>query len=235
MLLSARGCGLKRQWSTDKHDIIEELKALGDKELPLVLARPGEGSATITVRHILDEAGSLLIEVGKPPELVFNEIEPYYVFYQGDKQALMRGFSLQFVRQSARYARAHLPWEIFEIQRRKYPRVFTPPQSTLTCIPQNSRRIFTAQVLDVSLEGAKIFGDLEGLGKGSILSPLTLTLYFTEERRAPVAVNIAVAVVVREVRTQEKLEVSFHFGRMDADHQQLVKYIDRRSLELDLF
>ncbi len=225
---------MKRQWSQDTNEIIKELKSLGDHETPLVLARSGESSSPITIRHILGEGGSVLVEIGKAPDLVLDEMESYYVFYQRDPQSLMRGFSLQFVRQSERFARAHLPAEIFELQRRKFPRVFTPPQSILTCIPKNSRKLFTAQILDVSLEGAKIFGDLEGIGRGSVLSPLTLTLYFREHRRSPLTINIAEAVVVREVRVQEKVEISFHFDQADADQQLLKEYINLRSLELDL-
>jgi hypothetical protein len=218
----------------DTTEIIAEMKSLADQELGLVLARPGEASSTITVHQVLGVAGSVLVEVSKPPELVLDEVEPYYVFYQGQEQGLMRGFFLHFVRQSERFARAELPGEIFEIQRRKFPRVFTPQQSLLTCVLKNSRRLVTAQVLDVSLEGARIFGDLEGLGRGSVLSPLTLTLYFRARRRAPTVINIAEAVVVREVRIKEKAEVCFHFDKSDSDYQVLAEYIDLRSQELDL-
>lgn len=224
---------MKRQWSANKNEITEEIKALAAKEVPLVLARAGETSTAITVRQVFGEPGSVLVEVGKDPALVLDEAEPYYAFYQRDQQSLMRGFSLLFVRQSERFARAGLPSEIFELQRRKYPRVYTPHQSTLSCVPKNSRRLFTAQVMDVSQEGARIFGDLEGLGKGSVLSPLTLTLYFRERRRAPMTINIAEAVVVREVRGKEKVEISFHFDRTDADHQLLAKYLSLRSQELE--
>ncbi len=225
---------MKRQWSVDAKEIIEEIKVLVDRDIVLVLARPGETSSAITVRQILEVAGSVLVEVSKPPELILDESEPYYVFYQGPEQALMRGFFLHFVRQSERFARANLPGEIFEIQRRKFPRVFTPPQSLLTCIPKHSRRLLTAQILDVSLEGARIFGDLEGLGRGSVLSPLTLTLYFRAGQRSPIVINITEAVVVREVRVKEKAEVSFHFDKSDSDYQLLAHYIDLRSQELDI-
>jgi hypothetical protein len=226
---------MKSSWSADTNKIIAEIKDLAESEIPLVLAKPGAESMAITVRHVLAEAGLVLVEVSKPPAVVLDEAEPYYVFYQRDQQPLMRGFSLHFSRQSEKFARAPLPEEIFEIQRRKFLRVFTPPQSTLTCVPKNSRRLFTAQILDVSLEGAKIFGNLEGVSKGSVLSPLTLTLYFREKRRAPVTINIAEAVVVREVRVEEKVEVSFQFSQTDTDHQLLENYIDHRSQELDLF
>jgi hypothetical protein len=223
---------MKRQWSGDKNEIIEEINNLADQKIALVLARAGESINTITARHILGDAGSVLVEIGKSPELVLDETEPYYVFYQRNKQSLMRGFSLHFVRQSEKFARANLPAEIFEIQRRKFPRVYVPQQSILTCIPKNSRRLFTATILDVSLEGARIFGEMEGLGKGSVLSPLTLTLYFREKHSAPVTINIAEAVVVRVVRGKEKVEVSFQFDKAAADQHVLAEYIEIRSLEL---
>jgi hypothetical protein len=225
---------MKRQWSEDRNTIIEELTLLAAQETPLVLARPGEVPATITARHILGDSPGQLVEIVKTPGMVLDQAEPYYVFYQRHRQALLRGFSLRFVRQSNRFARAPLPLEIFEIQRRKFPRVFTPRPSILTCVPKNSRRLFTAQILDISLEGARIFGDMEGLGLGSVLTPLTLTLYFRDSRQAPLSINVTEAVVVREVRIKEKVEISFHFDRADADQRLLAQYMELRGQEPDL-
>ncbi len=224
---------MKCQWSQDRGEIAAELEGLGLDEVSLILARSGDPSCAISVRGLVEEGEDVFVEFDKPPTLVLDEGEPYYVFYQREEQSLMRGFSLHVVRQSERFARAFLPEEIFEIQRRKYRRLYTPQQSSLTCIPKNSQRLLTAQILDVSLEGARIFGDLEGIGKGSVLAPLTLTLYFRDRRRPPVIINVAEAVVVREVRVKEKVELSFHFGKADVDYHLLKEYIEQRSHELD--
>ena len=191
---------MKRQWSGDKDVIVEELQGLGLDETSLILARSGDPSCAISIRGLLEEGDDVFVEFDKPPTLVLDEGEPYYVFYQRDEQSLMRGFLLQIIRQSERFARAFLPEEIFELQRRKHPRVYTPRQSSLTCVPKNSQRLLTAQILDVSLEGARIYGDLEGLSTGSVLAPLTLNLYFRDKLRSPVTINVAEAVVVRQQR-----------------------------------
>jgi c-di-GMP-binding flagellar brake protein YcgR len=151
-----------------------------------------------------------------------------------DDQQLMRGFKLEVLRQTNRFFRAVVPGSIFKVQRRKFPRVYTAEGSTLTFAPKDSRRILHAQIIDVSLEGAKIFGNLVGLKQGTALSPITLTLSFDDRRSNDVVVNVSEAVVVREIRVREKVELSFHFQNKNAD-DLLKKYIDLRILEQEVY
>jgi c-di-GMP-binding flagellar brake protein YcgR len=146
----------------------------------------------------------------------------------------MRGFKLGAVRQTNRFFRMLLPSHIFEVQRRKFPRVYAAEGSAMTCAPKASRRIVSGEVIDVSREGAKIFGKLAGVHKGMVLAPLTLTLCFDERRRDDVVVNIAEAIVVREIRVKEKVELSFHFHSKNAD-DLLKEYIELRILEQEIY
>ncbi|MEN8257785.1 MAG: hypothetical protein ABFS09_07985 [Thermodesulfobacteriota bacterium] len=138
---------MKRHWSKNKDEIVEEIEKLGQDEISLILARSGDPACAISIRRLFEEACDFFVEFDKPPTLQLDEGEPYCVFYQRNEQSLMRGFSLQAVRQSERFARASLPEEIFEVQRRRHPRVYTPQHSSLTCVPKNSQRLFTAQIL----------------------------------------------------------------------------------------
>jgi hypothetical protein len=223
---------MKEIWSADQAEVIGELHRNCEEAVPLTLIGPAVVPVFITIRSVLEDNGQLLVECEKPEDI---ELEgELFVFYRRDDLQLMRGFKLDVVRQTSRFFRAVVPDHIFEVQRRKFLRVFVPEGSIITCAPKNSRRILQAQVIDVSMEGAKIFGRLTGLTKGTVLAPLTLTLCFEDKHSGDVVINITEAVVVREIRVREKVELSFHFQSEDTD-DLLEKYIDLRVLEQKIY
>ena len=222
---------MKETWSEDAAEIIAELQRNCDDQIAFTLLGPSMSPTFVTVRAISKNKGQVFVEFEKPEGLEFDgEI---FAFYRPDDLSLMRGFKLEGLRQSNRFFRMAIPELIFEVQRRKFPRIYVAEGSSVTCAPQASRRILQAQVIDVSMEGAKIFGRLTGVTKGTIFAPLTLTLCFTDKRCADVVINIAQAVVVREIRVKEKVEVSFHFHSKNAD-DLLKKYIEQRILEQEI-
>ena len=212
--------------------MMDELRHNCDNQVAMTLLGPATQPIFITLRSVGKDSDAVVLEFDKPEGVeLLGEL---FVFYQRDDLQLMRGFRLGILRQTNRFFRASLPDHIFEVQRRKFPRIYVADGSTMTCAPQDSRRILQAQVIDVSLEGAKIFGNLTGVSKGTILTPLTLNLRLEDRRSEDVVVNIAEAMVVREIRVKEKVELSFHFQSKNAD-DLLKKYIDRRVLEQEVY
>ena len=223
---------MKEIWSTDSVEIIKELHRNRKESVSLTLLGPSVVPTFITIRSVLKDCGITLVECEKPKDL---ELEgDLFVFYRRDELSLMRGFKLEVVRQASRFFRAVVPKHIFEVQRRKFPRVFVAEGSIATCAPKNSRRILRGQVIDVSMEGAKIFGNLIGMTKGSVLTPLTLTLCFEDKRSDAVVINIAEAVVVREIRVEEKVELSFHFQSEDIENYNVRPLILSKGISFDL-
>lgn len=223
---------MKEIWTTDETKMIDELRRNSDENTPLTLLGPSLPPSFITIRAIVQDEGALLLEFEKPDGLEL--VGELFVFYRRDDMQLMRGFKLGDIRQTSRYFRMALPEHIFEVQRRKYPRIYVAEGSGVTCAPKASRRILKAQVIDVSMEGAKIFGHLSGITQGTVLAPLTLTLCYDDRRSDDVVINIAEARVVREIRVKEKVEISFHFHSESVD-DLLGKYIELRTLEQEIY
>ncbi len=223
---------MKETWSTDSAVICAELQKNSDEQVALTLLGPELSPTFVTIRSILEEQGQLLVEFEKPDGLdIQGEM---FVFYRRNDQQLMRGFALSEIRQTSRFFRAAMPEAIFEVQRRQFPRIYVAKGSSLTFALKASRRIFQAEVIDVSMEGVKIFGALGGVKEGSVLTPLTLTLCFDDRRSADMVVNIGKAVVVREIRVMEKVELSFHFQSKEAD-DLLEEYLELRLMEQEVY
>lgn len=223
---------MKEIWSEDAGEILSEIRLNCEEQVAMTLLGSTVSPTFVTLRSVVKDADREILEFEKPEELELDG--ELFVFYLRNDQQLMRGFKLEVLRQTNRFFRAAIPVSIFKVQRRKFPRVYTAEGSTLTFAPKDSRRIIHAQIIDVSLEGAKIFGNLVGLKQGTALSPITLTLSFDDRRSNDVVVNVSEAVVVREIRVKEKVELSFHFQNKDAD-DLLQKYIDLRILEQEVY
>ncbi len=222
---------MREIWSEDPVEIVSELRKNSDAHVSMTLLGPSTSPALVTLRSVVSGADNFL-EFTKPEGVQLDG--DLFVFYRRDDMQLMRGFELGPIRQTNRFFRVSLPEVIFAVQRRKFPRIYAAEGSFLSCAPQDSRRILHAQVIDVSMEGAKIFGDLTGLRQGAILAPLTLTLCFDDKRSDDVEVNIAEAVVIREIRVKEKVQLSFHFQPEKGD-DLLKKYIELRLLEQEVY
>ncbi len=223
---------MKTIWSEDSAEIRAELQKNNDDQVGMTLIGPSLAPIFITVKALVRDGNQFFVEFEKPEGV---ELEgELFAFYQRDDFNLMRGFKLGEMRQTNRFFRIPPPEHIFEVQRRKFPRVYAAEGSCMTCAPRASRRILHGEVIDVSLEGAKIFGKLIGVQEGTVLAPVTLTLFFDDRRTEEIVINIAEAVVVREIRVKEKVELSFHFQTEDAD-MLLNKYIELRILEQELY
>ncbi len=223
---------MKTIWSEDTAEIMAELQRNNDERISMTLLGPALPPSFITIRSVGQNGEQVFVEFEKPEGIQLEG--DLFVFYIREDLSLMRGFKLGALRQTNRFFRVALPPHIFEVQRRKFPRVYAAGGSTMNCAPKASRRILHGQVIDVSLGGAKVFGNLLGVEQGTVLSPLTLTLCFDERQREDVVVTIAEAVVVREIRVKEKVELSFRFQTESAD-DLLRKYIELRILELEMY
>ena len=125
------------------------------------------------------------------------------------------------------------PAKIFDIQRRQFDRVGTAHNSSATFCLQGKQRMHHFKVGDVSLEGAKITGEIHSvLSKGSIVSPLTLTLFRRfdpgEETKLHVPEATVMWAIVKDGRT---VEMGLKFSLPDQARGDLSDYINLRSLE----
>ena len=127
-----------------------------------------------------------------------------------------------------------LPAEIFEIQRRKYPRVATPTPSRVD-ISMDSQKTDTVTVADISMEGARLIvnGSLPPhLHQGNVIGPLTFTLHM---RLATMSIDALTVARAQVVRTRDlapgSLEIGLHFKISGEARNALEHYVQLRTIE----
>jgi len=158
---------------------------------------------------------------------------PTCLFYYHTKGQPLRFFESPRVKKADKYLGLKLPREIYDIQRRRFPRVLAMPNSMAIFSFQHKQRVHHCTVADVSLGGARIVGTIPSVvAKGDVITPLTISLYRRSASREETRVHVPEAevkwAVVEGSQTQA---MGIRFSLPDKARQVLADYIDLRMIE----
>lgn len=223
---------MKRAWLEYNDDIGEEIRLLFQEEVALTFCQHGGMALLSSIREIIPRAGKeTLIVLRNPEDFALND-EGFFIFYRRPGQTLLRGFQGYIVQEGDDFFIISFPREIYKVQRRHHPRVFTPPPSSFSMSPSRSRRLLFGKVKNFSREGVLVEGDLAGLERGQEISPLSLTLYLGNQQMEPVTVVIARARILRlEHKIEDVWIASLQFWHQDSDQRAIARYLEWRAIE----
>ena len=224
---------MKKTWLDQQELILEELKKIFVEQVPLTFCQQGCMAQISSLQEIVRRDGKETILVLEKPDDFTLKDEGYFVFYRRPGQSLLRGFQGHLIKTGDGFFLVSFPRELYKVQRRRHPRVSTPPPSHFSMSPSRSRRLLSGEVVDVSREGALLRGDMEAIEKGQEISPLSMTLYLENDKLEPVQVVVSLANIVRVIKEDEGDDhlVSLQFWQKNCDHQALEQYLEWRAIE----
>ncbi|MFZ5759574.1 MAG: PilZ domain-containing protein [Thermodesulfobacteriota bacterium] len=219
---------MKRTWSTDFDEITKEIDLLVCEQAKLYCLR--ENSETIILRAKGKTAvkNKRLLVVSHPCTTICSKNQ-CHLYYQ--RQGFpVRGFHCTPEKLVNGLLGVQYPIEIFEVQRRKFPRVQVARDSRVSFSLRNRQKFYIGKVEDVSLQGARIRGDFPMvIEKGVLITPMTLILTpYCRQTEDEVAIHVPEATVMRSMMDGEKTaELAIHFILEDLMQQQkLSRYVD---------
>jgi len=159
---------------------------------------------------------------------------PTCMFYYHRQGKPLRYFESVRVKKAQRYLGLMMPQEIFNIQRRRFPRVPTAPESAAVFFIKNKQRLSRCTVADVSLGGAKIVGSIPAVvSKGDVVVPLTISLFKRFASHDEIRILVPEATVVwSQVLGGETRSMGIRFSLSGEGRQALSDYIDLRAIEV---
>ena len=225
---------MRRLWTDDSEKIHAEVELLIQNKSTLFCMRHRKNEVRkLYVTGTTNSGGSELLVVNHPHEPSCDK--PTCVFYYHLEDSPLRYFELTRVKKVDKYLGLEFPKEVFEIQRRRYPRVKTPHNSSANFSFQKKTSVYHAEVEDVSLGGVKLRTDIQSnsnISKGDIIAPLSLTLFQrfrTDEEIYFVIPEATVAWTATE--GQRTVKIGLEFSLLGYTQKELSDYIDLRTLE----
>jgi len=222
---------MKEAWTNDPEKIREEIHTLIESKMPLSVYAENTAPGISTIRNTCTNNGQEYLILGKPENWGTTSYPIRFILYKPASQPA-RGFSFNIARESASQMAGAFPEEIFQIQRRRYPRIATPPPSQVTFLMQGRQRVSICRLLDISLGGAKIQGTpAYEVAQGQEVGPLTFKLAL---RHATITkeLTIASAKVVRLLPLADKaVEMGISFDIPPDTGDDLNLYAEVRRTE----
>jgi hypothetical protein len=218
---------MKKTWSTNIDEISKEIDLLIAEKARLTCLREKKRTTALYVKGKTQLDNSNLLMLSTPRK----EICPKKrcLFYYHREGCPIRGFHCTPEMLLDGLLGVHYPTEIFEIQRRKFPRIQVPPDSRANFALLNRQGLHVGRIEDISLEGARISGDFPIiLEKGSIITPITLTLMPRSYRRHgdETIIHIPEATVMWSKSDEDVTrEFAVHFILQELQLQALGHYI----------
>lgn len=223
---------MRERWSDNQTEIQEELEAFLDGETPFSLFEKDQPPRKVFLRRIEQQEGKHLLIFVKSSAFRISNPQFAFLFYQKGYNP-MRGFQIQPFREDDRFLLVPLPAEIFQVQRRKFPRFEALRDSNASLLFKNKARVYSSKIIDVSQEGALLRGNFSANVKvGDVISPLSLVLFPNNPSLKEFKVQIPEAKVMRLVDLGNDIrELGIHF-LLKGDHlETLQEYIDIRTIE----
>lgn len=218
---------MKRTWSTDVDEIRKEIDLLIHEKARLFCLPEKGKTNTLHVKGKTRLQSSDILVLSHPGKTICPK--NHCLFYYHINGLPVRGFHCTPEKLVNGLLGVHYPREIFEIQRRKFPRVPIANDSRAIFSLLNRQRLHVGRIEDISLEGARISGDFPVvIEKGNIITPITLTLLPRHvQHPAETSVLIPEATVIRSVKGEGSTkELAIHFILRELQKQQaLGQYI----------
>ncbi len=227
---------MKSVWSSDPIQIINELISLVELAIPVSICSEHGSSAISTYVQSLcgyNWVDYLILQKPANWKQTTGSYMGSYIIYKKEDQTA-RGFILQVDKESEGQIAALIPEEIFQIQRRKHPRIDTPPDSQATFLVKNKIQMNTCLIKDVSLDGVCLDGTpAYELKVGDELDHLTLMLTMAKYINDVYDITIPHAEVRQVIEKGDGVvELRIFFKVSKAIKEQLSTYIDLRTWEL---
>ncbi|MBI5556795.1 MAG: PilZ domain-containing protein [Deltaproteobacteria bacterium] len=218
---------MNKTWSTNVDEISKEIDLLVYEKAKLFCLREKGATNTLFVKGKTRLNNSDLLVLSHPEKNICPKNQ--CLFYYHTNGSPVRGFHCTPEKLVNGLLAVHYPKEIFEIQRRKFPRVPVARDSRVSFSLLNRHRFHVGRIEDISLEGARISGEFPVIiEKGAIVTPITLTL-IPPYLRQPNETNIHIpeATVIRSIQDEDiTKELAIHFILNELQQQEaLERYI----------
>lgn len=223
---------MKQLWIDDQKLIGAEIERLIQQKIPLFCLRPDrKETAKLLISGTTCQKNQTMLVLNHPHQPTCNK--PTCLFYYHFANEPLRLFECHRVKKIDKYLGLILPKEIFEIQRRRYPRVPTPNNSMATFSFERKQRVYHATVEDVSAGGARLQTKIQDIiRKGTVITPLSLNLFQRFRIGEETRVIIPEATVKWSVVEGEfTSKMGLHFSLQGSSHETITNYVDLRSLE----
>jgi len=228
---------MREYWTEDSRKILKTITRLIKANTPLHLYQKGVPPHTVYAREIINKKKGALLLLFKPGSSRVKQ-EKCFISFQPKGQPLY-GFEGIPLLESEQHIAMSFPEAIYRVQRRKHARVETPGNSKAVFTFRNRHRIQNCRVLDFSMRGARLVGEIFGeVKKGDVIEPISLSLcsrYSATEER----INLPEATVTRVVErpdNETELGIFFKVPQNNLELADTVElYIQMRMIEEDSF
>lgn len=164
---------MKKTLTTDRERIWRELASLSGQRLTLTLFQPKSAPQQVRIETIENSGTVKLVVLVKLA--AFQPVEaPVIVIHPQHKKATL-GFQADILKNTDSHLVVSFPSELFEIERRQFPRFDPERESSVSFVTRDGQRVRKARVKDISREGARIAGPFL-LNKEDIIPNLTFSL-----------------------------------------------------------
>ncbi len=226
---------MKKVWSNDPGIIEEKLNTLLQHRIPVTLAKKGHESQTVFLREINQKKTVSLIQFTKSKDLCYKQ-EPCFFLYR-PLEYITHIFEGAPLDEDEKRLTILKPSVIFELSKRKFPRIPARTGSLGVYLLPYSTRLYKASLKNVSREGLLMVGTCPSFIKeGITIGPLDLTLERESSVIDPLRVHIPEAVVVRVNRTGENglAEMAVHFQLEGENLYSIDQYIEWQTRKVEV-
>lgn len=229
---------MKEKWLSNTEQIINELISVITNKVNLFLYTEEEtGGLITTATHVCSCDGEAYLFLKSDGGLKTGQ-KGFLVYKQPDGE-LSRGFTFEVKRSSKNMVATSLPREIFQIQRRKHPRIITLEGSVVNFYIQGEQTLYTMKVMDVSMASAR----LTGIPKNRLTEENKLERMSFYLRRKlygndsyPITIRSAVVKKLKRYRKiLREVEVVVCFQPSLVEEEQLNQYIESRIWESTMY
>lgn len=222
---------MRKLWTTDPESIHQEMAIVIKDKSPFSLFQHGQPTRKLVAHEITEKDGVKHIIFTKLSPFTISEDICYLVYHRPGE--MMRGFHGPSQRESQQLLAVEFPSEIFQVQRRKFPRITTPGNSQASIALAHAQLPNTGSVADICLEGARITGKLSPrIRKNDLIGPITFTLFMSIATLAIDTFTVPEATVTRVREIDENTrEIGIHFKITGESRDTLEHYIKLRTIE----
>lgn len=222
---------MKKLFTSDPTEISNEINSLIEKKISLACAKGGTDviKKFPLVTKSTTSSGDLIVIFHPEPACDSTKC----VFYYHSKGSPLRYFETERVKKADQYLGLKYPKEIYNVFRRKHPRVSAGRQSTVTFSIAHRQRLFTGTVVDISLNGAQVSVDIRvPLSVGDTLCALSFILYSRLLEDYEETLTLSAAKIVWLQSDEERIHtLGLYFDPDENSHDSLNNYINLRGIE----
>lgn len=223
---------MKEIWISALNTIIEELQILISEKKSLTLYMKGGRKEKIFLKKIWEKDDARFLIFQKEIPFKITGPDDFFIAYKHENTPLY-GFQCVIHNDHDSIFATHLPKEIFQLQRRRHPRIRTPQRSNASILFKHKSRVFRANVIDICQEGSRLSGEFNTFIKTrDQITPLGLSLFLLHAKTESALIHIPEADVIRvsHNRDQSK-DIAVQFKLNGLPLKSLQEFISQRLME----